>query len=44
MTNYVLSGKAMIIILRAQLIKKTYYKSVNIFQNQNFLEQMWKLD
>ena len=34
MINYLLNGKAMIILLTVGLIKKTSYKWVNIFQNR----------
>ena len=32
--NYMLNGKATIVLLTFGLIKNTYYKWVNIFQNQ----------
>ena len=35
-----LNGKATMILWTDGLIKKTYYKSANIFQNQNPLERM----
>ena len=33
--NYMLNGKAMIILLTVGLIKKTQYERVNTFKNQN---------
>ena len=33
--NYMLNGKATIVLLTVGLIKKKQYKWVNIFQNQN---------
>ena len=39
-----LNGKAMITLLTVVLIKKTQYKWVNIFQNQNILKEKWKLN
>ena len=44
--NYMLNGKATIIILTAGLIKRTdinWYKWVNVFQNENLQEKEWKL-
>ena len=42
--NYMLNEKATKILLIVGLIKKTQYNRVNIFQNQNLLEQMQKLN
>ena len=39
-----LNGKATIVLLIVGLIKKTDYKSVNIFQNQNLYEEERKLN
>ena len=38
-----LNGKAMIALLTVGLIKKTYYKWVNVFQNRNLQDEEWKL-
>ena len=38
------NGKTMIIHLIVGLIKKTWFKQVNLFQNQNIFEEEWKLN
>ena len=39
MINYMLNGKATIVLLIVGLIKKIYYKLVNFFQSQNLYEK-----
>ena len=39
-----LIGKAMIVILTFGLAKKKKYEWVNMFQNQNLLEEEWNLN
>ena len=39
MISYMLNGKATIVLLIVGLIKKIYYKLVNIFQSQNLYEK-----
>ena len=39
-----LSGKATIVLLIIRLIKKAWFKWLNIFQNRNLLDRNWKLD
>ena len=38
------NGKTMMVPLITGLIKKTQYKWMNIFQNQEHLEDEWKLN
>ena len=44
MINYTSNEKAMIILLIVELIKRKWYKWVNIFLNLNLPQEMWKLN
>ena len=44
MVNYTSNEKATIILLIVELIKRKWYKWVNIFLNLNLPQEMWKLN